>query len=107
MVGIMDILNKHLRLVTNVFSWNPAGLREMCDVFEYLQIDPTKQKAQWDKASVELRNQGNEHFKAGRYPEARLLYTQSLAAGIGGPLGALAYSNRYFVLNKLFAVFHS
>lgn len=47
-----------------------------------------------DKRSVDLREQGTVQFKAGRFPEARLLYTQSIAASIGGPLGALAYSNR-------------
>jgi len=96
----MDILRKHLRLVTTVLSQDMAGWQQSCNSFKYLSIDPTEKRTQWDKESVELRNQGNEHFKAGRYPEARLLYTQSIAAGIGGPLGALAYSNRYFFFLK-------
>jgi hypothetical protein len=96
-VGIMDILSKHLRLVTKILSWYPADFQKTSDALENQKIDPTKQRAHFDEVSVKFRNEGNEHFKAGRYPEARLSYTHSLATGIGGPLGALAYSNRFFL----------
>jgi tetratricopeptide (TPR) repeat protein len=98
----MDILRKHLRLVTTMSSQDRAGWQQMCNSFKYLSIDPTEKRAQWDKESVELRNQGNEHFKAGRFPEARLLYTQSIAAGVGGPLRALAYANRFEIFSNQF-----
>jgi hypothetical protein len=94
----MDILGKHLQCVTRIYNADPAGWQQKCDTFKKVDLDfkPELHRDLCDKGSIKLRNQGNEHFKAGRYPEARLLYTQSIGFGIGGPLGALAYSNRFY-----------
>jgi tetratricopeptide (TPR) repeat protein len=94
----MDILNKHLQCVTKIYNSDQAGWQQKCDEFKKVELKVHRDLR--DKGSIELRNQGNVHFKAGRYPEARLLYTQSIAVGVGGPLGALAYSNRYFISKK-------
>ena len=97
----MDILSNHLQYVTRIYNADAAGWQKKCDAFKKvdLEFNPVVHRDLCDKGSVKLRNQGNEHFKAGRYPEARLLYTQSIAAGVGGPLGALAYSNRFEILS--------
>jgi hypothetical protein len=97
-MGIMDILGEHLQAVTETFNRDTAHWHQESDRYKKMDVnffgDP-KKRARYDEKSVDLRSQGNVHFKAGRYPEARLLYTQSISAAIGGPLGALAYSNRF------------
>jgi tetratricopeptide (TPR) repeat protein len=100
----MDILSKHLQYVTRIYNADAAGWQHKCDTFKKvdLEFNPAVHRDLCDKGSVKLRNQGNEHFKAGSYPEARLLYTQSIAAGVGGPLGALAYANRFEILSNQF-----
>jgi hypothetical protein len=98
----MDILSKHLQTVTKIYNQDPVKWRvkSISSKNMDLNFNFAEKRAQYDEKSVDLRNQGNEHFKAGRFPEARLLYTQSIAAAIGGSLGALAYSNRYQIISS-------
>lgn len=99
-IGIMDILSKHLSLISKIFNDDSARWQQVCETFKQLDLsyDPARHREMCEKGSVDLRNQGNKHFKAGRFPEARLLYTQSIAASVSdAPLSSVAFSNRYLL----------
>jgi hypothetical protein len=93
----MDILEKHVRLVQRIHEENPVKWRAMSDSFKKIDLDFNHDlhRQLCDRGSVDFRELGTQFFKAGQYRQAQLFYTQSIAAGIGGTLGALAYANRY------------
>jgi hypothetical protein len=95
-IGILDILEKHVRLVQRIYKERPAHWKRMSDGFKNIDLNfnHTLHRQLCDRGSVDFRNVGNQFFKAGQYREALLCYTQSVAAGVGGTLGALAYANR-------------
>lgn len=98
----MDILSKHLDFISKIYNDESARWQEVCETFKQLDLsyDPEVHMSLCEKGSVDLRNQGNKHFKAGRFPEARLSYTQSIAAcGSDAALSSVAYSNRYLFQN--------
>jgi len=96
-MALMDsVLRKHLQLVRSHYNKDAASINQMCETMKNIDINycPVLGQKISDSKAVELRNQGNAFFKNGDYQNARLLYTQSLAAAIRGPLGAMAYANR-------------
>jgi hypothetical protein len=99
----MDVvLRPHLEAVTNSFKTNEFMWRSQIDSIRNMEINDARnpnslaaQRSALDRQAGKLREEGNAFFKALDFPKARLLYTHSIAAAIGGPLGALAYFNRY------------
>jgi hypothetical protein len=59
--------------------------------------NPVLRRSQLNLQGEKIREQGNALFKAHNFAQARLLYTQSIAAAIEGPLCSLAYSNRFLL----------
>jgi len=101
-MGVLDdVLRPHLESVTKCFKSDENTWRTSIDSIRNMEIsdsiDPrnaAQNRLQLDRMAENFREQGNAFFKALDYPKAQLLYTQSIAAAIGGPLGSLAYFNR-------------
>jgi hypothetical protein len=102
-MGILDdVLRPHLELVTKCFESNEYMWRSEIDSIRNIEIDdaknpkfPAQQRLLLDRQAEKYREQGNAFFKALDFRKAQLLYTQSIASAIGGPIGSLAYNNRY------------
>lgn len=100
-MGIMDnVLCPHLKAVTEAFTQNKDGWLSMLETIENDEIK-SEQKAELNlskekrnQAAESFREKGNKFFLSQDFNQALLMYTQSIAAAIEGPLASLAYFNR-------------
>jgi hypothetical protein len=98
-MGILDnVLRPHLEAVTKAVDTD--DWRKLLSMQKATQNDTLKSKlnVKWDRsqAAVSFREQGNEFFKVGDFPNSQRFYSESIAAALEGPLASLAYFNRFF-----------
>jgi len=87
------VLRSHLKAVTKAFSSKDWKLHQTKIAKDKDHANSVQRRSQAEK----LREQGNALFKAQDFLQAQLLYTQSIAAAIEGPLCSLAFFNRFVV----------
>jgi hypothetical protein len=97
------VLRSHLKAVTKAFSSKGWELHQAKIAKDKEHANPVQRRSQLNLQAENLREQGNKAFKAQDFPEAQLLYTQSIAAAIEGPLCSLAFFNRFVCIAKLCA----
>jgi hypothetical protein len=103
-MGLLDKeLRPHLEAVTKNFEENKAQWEFLIQESKDEEVD-LAQNAEYynivyrNSESELLREQGNAFFKARDFPQARCLYTKSIAAATTGQFLSLAYANRYIFL---------
>jgi hypothetical protein len=95
--GFLDgVLRSHLEAVTKAFN-SKGWKQQQTKIAKDKDANPALQRSQLNLKAEKIREQGNALFKAHDFAQARLLYTQSIAAAIEGPLCSLAFSNRFVV----------
>ena len=98
-MGLLDNeLRPHLEALTKFFKADESKWMSKYNKCKNQEIssEPLELKRQrLNKLSENLRQQGNQFFKAEDFNQALQMYTKSISVAIDGPLASLAYFNRW------------
>jgi hypothetical protein len=89
------VLRSHLQAVTEAFS--SKDWEQHYNGTKNKHPNPDLRRSQLNLQAKKFRQQGNARIKYQDFAEAQLLYTQSIAAAIEGPLCSLAYYDRFVI----------